>query len=78
MAEAGSRPILGYWPIRAGPRGNINRHVLYYKGVDFEDKRYDMGSQEWPSAKQTLGLDFPNLPYLIDGDLRISESKAVI
>ena len=28
--------------------------------------------------KPTLGLDFPNLPYLIDGDVKITESVAII
>lgn len=25
-----------------------------------------------------MGFDFPNLPYLIDGDLKLTESKAII
>ena len=36
-----ARPILGYWTLRAGDRGAVNRHILTYAGVDFEDKRYD-------------------------------------
>ena len=78
MAE--SRPILGYWNIRAGNRGNVNRYILKYAGVDFEDKRYDVVNNpgEWKEQdKQNLGLDFPNLPYIIDGDFKLTESKAV-
>lgn len=28
--------------------------------------------------KRHLGLDFPNLPYLIDGDFKLSESKSIM
>ncbi|KAK9404386.1 glutathione S-transferase Mu 1-like [Crotalus adamanteus] len=33
---------------------------------------------EWTSVKEKLGLDFPNLPYLIDGDRKISQSNAIL
>ena len=32
----------------------------------------------WLAKKFNLGLDFPNLPYLIDGDVRLSESKSIM
>ena len=32
----------------------------------------------WTSEKYKLGLQFPNLPYLIDGELRITESQAIL
>ena len=44
---------------------------------------YEMGdgpefSQEtWLSQKFNLGLDFPNLPYFIDGDFKLTESFAI-
>lgn len=73
-----SRPIIGYWNIRAGPRGNINRHIMAFSGVDYEDKRYELSTDEWANNdKKNLGLDFPNLPYVIDGDFKLTESKAV-
>ena len=75
MAEAGSRLTLGYWPIRAGPRGSINRHILYYKGVDFEDLKHS--PESWNAVKTSGVLEFPNLPYIIDGDVKLTESKAV-
>lgn len=28
--------------------------------------------------KRTLGLDFPNLPYWIDGELRLTQSQAIL
>ena len=78
MAQA--KPIFGYWNIRAGVRGNVNRYLLHYAGVDYTDKRYDVvnNAAEWGYGdKNSLGLDFPNLPYIIEGDLKITESKAV-
>ena len=75
MAEAGSRLVYGYWPIRAGPRGSINRHILYYKGVDFEDLKHT--KESWDAMKTSGTLAFPNLPYIIDGDIKLTESKAV-
>ena len=30
------------------------------------------------SVKPNLGLDFPNLPYLVDGEVKITESHAII
>ena len=75
MAQA--RPQFGYWAIRAGARGNINRHILHYAGVDFEDKMYTLGEPEWPAFKTSGVLEFPNLPYIIDGDVKITEHKAV-
>jgi glutathione S-transferase len=57
---------------------------LEYLAVPYTDVHYEQGdapeySREcWLSVKPTLGLDFPNLPYLIDGDLKITESHAMI
>lgn len=32
----------------------------------------------WRTDKHTLGFDFPNLPYLIDGDIKITQSNAIV
>lgn len=32
----------------------------------------------WATKKNHLGLDFPNLPYLIDGEVRLTESKSIM
>lgn len=36
-----------------------------------------MDFQSYFGEKADLGLDFPNLPYIIDGDIKISETYAV-
>lgn len=36
------------------------------------------GWTQWTSEKNKLGLDFPNLPYLIDGETKISQSNAIL
>ena len=77
-----SKPKLGYWKIR-GLAQQI-RYVHVYLGVDFEDVMYETGDapdfsrQDWLDIKPTLGFDFPNLPYYIDGDFKITESAAII
>lgn len=32
---------------------------------------------EWLKDKYKLGLEFPNLPYFIDGNIKLTESKAI-
>ncbi|XP_077485543.1 glutathione S-transferase Mu 2-like [Amblyomma americanum] len=74
--------VLGYWDIR-GLAQSI-RYLLAHAGVDHEDKRYGYGDgpepsrDEWLAEKFKLDLDFPNLPYLIDGDVRMTQSQAIL
>ncbi|GBN57164.1 Glutathione S-transferase Mu 1 [Araneus ventricosus] len=73
------KPILGYWDLRG--RGEPIRYLLHYKEVDFEDKRYPadaVGFEEWQRDKFSLGFDFPNLPYYIDGDIKLTQSIAIV
>ena len=42
---------------------------------NFEDIKHTRDS--WLAVKPNLGLDFPNLPYLIDGDVKMTECKAI-
>jgi len=80
MAES-TKPKLGYWKIRG--LGASLRYMLHYAGVDFEDVEYEVGPapewsrDSWFSVKPTLKMDFPNLPYLIDGDFHLSETAAI-
>ena len=73
---------LGYWKIR-GLGANI-RLQLAYSGInDYNMVEYEQGdapdfdSSCWFNVKPTLGLSFPNLPYLIDGDFNLTETMAI-
>ncbi|XP_037079986.1 glutathione S-transferase Mu 5-like [Pollicipes pollicipes] len=73
---------LGYWNIRG--LAQPIRLLLEYTGEKFEDKKYQCGPPPdydkscWFDVKEKLKLDFPNLPYLIDGDTRITQSNAIV
>jgi glutathione S-transferase len=73
---------IAYWKIR-GLASNI-RFQLAYSGItDYEMVEYEVGdapeydTSSWFNVKPTLGLDFPNIPYLIDGDLKLTETLAI-
>ena len=77
-----TKPILGYWDARG--LGQAIRLLLTYAGVDFIDKRYHYGQpptfdrSDWLNEKFQLGLDFPNLPYYIDGDIKLTQTLAIL
>ncbi|CAM2107525.1 glutathione S-transferase Mu 1-like isoform X4 [Lepidochelys kempii] len=74
--------VLGYWDIR-GLAHSI-RLLLEYTGTAYEDKMYSCGEapdydkSQWINEKEKLGLDFPNLPYLIDGKNKLTQSNAIL
>ncbi|XP_022703227.1 glutathione S-transferase Mu 5-like [Varroa jacobsoni] len=73
--------VFGYWDIRG--LGQAIRYVLEYAGLQYDEHRYPLGEkldgrQEWLKVKFTLGLDFPNLPYLKMGKVRMSQSLAIL
>uniref|UniRef100_A0A8C5P8R6 glutathione transferase n=1 Tax=Leptobrachium leishanense TaxID=445787 RepID=A0A8C5P8R6_9ANUR len=74
---------LGYWDIRG--LTNPIRLLLEYTETPYEEKRYHMTGEapnfdlsQWLDEKETLGLDFPNLPYLIDGDVKLTQSNTIL
>ncbi|XP_040851553.1 glutathione S-transferase Mu 2-like isoform X1 [Ochotona curzoniae] len=73
---------LGYWDIRG--LAHTVRLLLEYTGTSYEEKRYSMGDapdfdrSQWLSEKFKLGLDIPNLPYLIDGTHKLTQSNAIV
>ncbi|KAM7538886.1 hypothetical protein Aperf_G00000052771 [Anoplocephala perfoliata] len=75
-------PILGYWDIRGV--GEPIRLLLRYLGVEFSEKLYSLGPAPdfdrsmWLSEKFKLGLDFPNLPYYIEGNFKLTQSLAIL
>lgn len=58
--------------------------MLEYAGVEYDEKLYDVGPpptmdrSSWLNDKFNLGLDFPNLPYYIDGDFKITQSHVIM
>jgi glutathione S-transferase len=73
---------LGYWDIRG--LAQPIRLLLEYTGTDWEDKLYVTGPAPtfdkscWFDEKFSHGFDFPNLPYLIDGDVKLTQTKAIL
>ena len=58
--------------------------MLTYLNVDFQDKVYDLQGDGpefdygvWMDHREELCLDFPNLPYYIDGPTKLTESGAI-
>lgn len=75
-------PVLAYWDVRG--LAQCLRYLLEYAKVEYEDKRYSFGTgpnwtrEEWLADKPKLGLDFPNLPYYLDGDIKLTQSLAIL
>ncbi|XP_044143261.1 glutathione S-transferase Mu 4-like [Bufo gargarizans] len=74
--------ILGYWDIRG--LAHAIRLLLEYTGTPYEEKHYvegdapDYDKSQWLDEKEKLGLDFPNLPYLLDGDVKLTQSNTIL
>ncbi|XP_075396406.1 glutathione S-transferase Mu 2-like isoform X2 [Tenrec ecaudatus] len=74
--------ILGYWDVRG--LAHCIRLLLEYTDSDYEEKTYiyggapDYDKSQWLNEKFKLGFDFPNLPYLIDGPHKITQSNAIL
>ena len=73
---------LGYWNIRG--LGEVVRLLLEYLEQKYEQKSYELtdgpefSRQQWLDEKFNIGLDFPNLPYLKDGDFKLTETTAIL
>lgn len=73
---------LGYWKIRG--LAQPIRLLLTYAGEDFEDILYEQGDgpefsrEAWTSVKESVGLDFPNLPYYMDDDVKMTQSNTIV
>ena len=51
--------------------------MLNYLKLDYDDKMYT-SPESWGADKGTLPMDFPNLPYIIDGKHAQSETIAIM
>ncbi|XP_015782785.1 glutathione S-transferase Mu 1 [Tetranychus urticae] len=75
-------PVIGYWTYR----GNVEPILLLLKQADqpLQMKTYKQGvgrdylGIEWPTDKKQLNLFYPNLPYIVDGDIKISQTLAIL
>ncbi|EDK31763.1 glutathione S-transferase, amine-terminal domain protein (macronuclear) [Tetrahymena thermophila SB210] len=68
--------VLGYWNLRG--YAQPIRLLLEYLQVEYKDKLYHENGEEWFNTdKQELKTNFPNLPYLIDGDVVVTESIVI-
>jgi len=74
---------LAYWDIRG--LAHPIRTLLHYVGEEYEDKMYSVtgeapnfSRESWLTDKFNLNLDFPNLPYYIDSDIKISQTNAIL
>ena len=57
------------------------RMLLHYTNTKYEDTVYSIKNvNEWQAAKanNAWDLDFPNLPYYIDGDVKLTQSHAIL
>lgn len=68
MAEV----TIGYWRIRG--LAQTIRLLLSYTQTPFREVFYDFVTKDkwFEDDKKNLGLDFPNIPYLIDGDFKLT------
>ena len=78
-----NKPTLVYWKIVG--LGHAIRLVLVYADVDFCDARIETGEagtadykQTWIKAKPGLPMPFANLPYYLDGNLKMTQSNAIL
>lgn len=69
--------LFGYWavPLKAQPI----RYILELAQYPYEEKFYyvDNVSEWFVNDKDNLGLDFPNLPYLIHKELKLTETQNI-
>ena len=54
--------------------------LLHYTDTKYDDTVYHTGQPEWGASKENNAwdLDFPNLPYYVDGDVKLTQSNAIL
>ena len=51
--------------------------------MPYQEVEYELGDgpefsrDEWLQDKYAIGLAFPNLPYFMDGDIKLTETFAI-
>lgn len=61
---------MGYWGLRG--RAQPIRLLLSCTGANWREKTYTSPEEWFEKDKKNLGLTFPNLPYLTEGNFKIS------
>jgi len=75
-------PVFGYWTLKG--LGQVPRFMLEHVGAPYQDDRWETSESEAPNGwkaykeKNTHGLAFPNLPYYVDGDVKLTQSMAIV
>mmetsp|Transcript_12500 Transcript_12500/g.37722 ORF Transcript_12500/g.37722 Transcript_12500/m.37722 type:complete len:234 (+) Transcript_12500:269-970(+) len=68
----------GYWPVKG--LGEKTRWLLAYLHRDYEEVNPSFGDWFNPASeksKLSYGFAFPNVPFVIDGAVKVTESEAV-
>ncbi|OQV21673.1 putative Glutathione S-transferase Mu 1 [Hypsibius exemplaris] len=69
---------IGYWDQIRGRIQDI-RLLLENVGEKYEFQQWSMERYgEWFQKKESMPFPFPNLPYLIDGDVKLTQSRAIM
>ena len=66
---------LHYWKIRG--LGEPIRMMLEYLGVNYENK-YKTSFEDWFQEKIKSDIELVNLPYLVDGEVKLTQSYAIM
>lgn len=64
----------GYWPMKG--IGGYVLLILRHLGIEYTEEHADFDTY-FKGEKFKLGLDFPNLPYIKDGDINLTEHRAI-
>ena len=72
MAE--SKLTIAYWGVKG--RAEVLRQLAEFVGLPYENKVYSDPNEWFGKDKPSLNTDFPNLPYIKDGDKIVTESEA--
>ena len=67
---------LGYWGVK-GVSQQL-RYLMEFLGINYTQKLYSDPKEWFEKDKPSLKCDFPNLPYIIDGNYILTEHLAIV
>ena len=74
------RPQTNFWQF-CFQLGQPCRMLLHYTDTEYEDTVWEVTKREFwmqAKAKNDFDLDFPNLPYWVDGNIKLTQSTAIM